>query len=250
MKKLALAIATLMIAPMCMAQTNTGKVTYKETVDLAAAMQQVEMEGPMAAQIADLLPKEQIIQKELYFSPEASLYADAPKKEEKYKSGNGINIDMFMPEEKTYTDLKAGQSLEQKEFMTRKFLVTKEKEKTAWKMTGKQKTILNYPCQEAVTVKDSNEVSVWFTPAIPVSTGPRGLGGLPGLVLEARVDKLLTITATSITNDTTDAKKIAKPTEGKKMTEKQFEAMVKEKAEEMGAVSGNGANITIKAIRR
>jgi GLPGLI family protein len=249
MKQLTLTIAAVAFSLASFAQTNSGKVTYKETINLAAAMQHVELEGEMAAQLADLLPKEQVIQKELYFSPDASLYADAPRKEEKYKENNGIHIDMRMPEEKAYRDIKTGETLEQKDFMSRKFLVS-EKSKTTWKMTGKQKTILNYPCQEAVTTKDSNEISVWFTPAIPVSTGPRGLGGLPGLILEANVDKLLTITATSIEPGTADVKKIVKPTEGKKMTEKQFEAMMQEKAKEMGMEGGHGANITIKTNRR
>lgn len=249
MKKLALTIATVAFAFAAIAQTNSGKVNYKEIVNLAAAMQQVELEEEMAAQLAELLPKEQIIQKELYFSPEASLYADAPKKEEKYKENNGMHIDMHMPEEKAYRDMKTGETVEQKDFMSRKFLVS-DKSKTAWKMTGKQKTILNYPCQEATAMKDSNEISVWFTPAIPVSTGPRGLGGLPGMILEANVDKLLTITATSIEAGTADVKKIVKPTEGKKMTEKQFEAMMMEKAKEMGVEGGHGANITIKTNRR
>lgn len=249
MKRITLTIVAAIMAAQSFAQSNSGKVVYKETINLAAAMKGVELDGELAAQLADILPKEQVLIRELHFSPEASLYTTAPKKEEKYNPGNGIKIDMHMPEEKIYHDIKKGEVVEQREFMSRKFLITGGDKKNTWKMTGKQKKILNYPCQQATMTKDSTAIIAWFTPAIQVSTGPRELNGLPGLVLEASIDEMFTITATSVEPGAVDKAKLVKPTEGKKMTREQFEKLMKEKAKEMGAEGGNGPNVIIKTER-
>ena len=170
MRKIAIAAFALVTAGSAQAQVTSGKVTYKETIKLDIAL-----EGDMA-QFAAMLPKEQVFNKTLYFSPDASLYEfdKAPEKQElDHTEGNAtIKIKMDRPDEKTYLDIKAKKKIEQKEFMTRKFLVTSDVGKSEWKMTGKQKTILGYPSQEARMMRDTTEVTVWFTPAIPVSTGP------------------------------------------------------------------------------
>jgi GLPGLI family protein len=251
MKRLIIALAVTFTSFTGIAQTTSAKVTYKETIKL-----DIELEGDMA-QFAAMLPKEQSFEKELHFTPEASVYKSAPKKDEAPSQGGMIRqimIDGAGGEEIVFRDLKENKMVSQKEFMSRKFLVSGDARKSNWKMTGKQKTVLGYACQEAVMEADSQKIIAWFAPAIPVGTGPREFGGLPGLILEANIGEMFAIAATEVKVGAADKKLLVKPTEGKKMTNKQFEDMMLEKTKEMqeerGGASGGNRNVQIKVISR
>ena len=62
---------------------------------------------------------------------------------------------------------------------------------------------------------------VWFTPEIATSFGPKGLDGLPGLILEATINGKSYIYATKIEIDLKNIK-IERP-KGKNITEKDLE---------------------------
>ena len=105
MRKIAIVVFSLFSALNVQAQTTSGKVTYKETIKL-----DINFEGDMA-QFAAMLPKEQVFNKTLYFTPEASLYQfdKAPENQEvDHTEGNAtIKIKMDRPDEKIYMDIKA-----------------------------------------------------------------------------------------------------------------------------------------------
>lgn len=72
-----------------------------------------------------------------------------------------------------------------------------------WTVTNQTKTILGYKCKKATTlVKRSNvsyTISAWFTDQLKYQIGPKGIFGLPGLILEIQSDKSeLNCIATSI----------------------------------------------------
>ena len=48
-----------------------------------------------------------------------------------------------------------------------------------------QKLFGTYPCLKATGHFRGRDYEVWFTPDLPISSGPHKLGGLPGLILEA-----------------------------------------------------------------
>ena len=58
------------------------------------------------------------------------------------------------------------------------------------------------------------EVVAWFTPEIPVSTGPSWYQGLPGLILEVNDDKT-TILCTKIVLNPDEKSKIKRPKKGR-----------------------------------
>jgi len=221
------------------AQENTsGKVVYEEVVKL-----DIKLEGD-ASQFAHMLPKERKSNKVLYFHENTSLYENKASDEDESMSMNSghanVMIKMAEPENKVFTDLGNKKQLEQREFMTRTFLIEGENTYT-WKMTGKQKMILDFPCQEAMVEKDSISYSVWFTPAIPVSAGPAEYNGLPGLILAVESsDEKRSITATSVDFIEPDQDLLKKPKKGKKVTRDEFEKIVEEKMKEMGAEHGQG----------
>ncbi|MGI4874874.1 MAG: GLPGLI family protein [Janthinobacterium lividum] len=57
-----------------------------------------------------------------------------------------------------------------------------------WQLTGKSQTILGYSCLSATTTFRGRTYTAYYTPKLPVSNGPWKLGGLPGLILEAKTD--------------------------------------------------------------
>jgi len=237
MKKSFLFVLAIIAAIIVGAQENTsGTVKYEQVVKI-----DIKLDGD-AAQFADMLPKERKSNKVLYFNPKSSLFENGEKAEDQNMSmssgGGNVMIKMEEPENKIFTDLEKKNQLEQREFMTRVFLIEGEVNQQ-WKLTGNQKMILDYPCQEAVMEKDSSKIIAWFTPVIPVSAGPSNLGGLPGLILSVeKNDGKETINATSVDFAALPDDKIEKPNKGKKVTREEFDKIVEEKMKEMGAEGG------------
>jgi GLPGLI family protein len=252
MKKIVLTLAGFLIVGGLFAQNkDEGKVIYREVQKL-----EIKLEGD-AAQFANSLPKERKSYKELLFSPSASIYqknsdGDAAQDVAMEHGGAMVQIKMTEPDNKFYVDISKQKTIEQKEFMTRIFLIEGTPDASGWKITGEQKTILEYPCQKAVRTNEAGEETfAWFTPAIAVSSGPSSYIGLPGLVLEVTSDNGdRTIQATSIDFTAIDKDVLVKPKKGKKVSQEEYDAIVEEKMKEMGAQQGEGGGTFIMKIER
>jgi GLPGLI family protein len=230
---------------------TSGKITFQEKIKL-----EIKLEGD-AAQFADQLPREQLNTKLLYFDQENSLYlADAGKNDDEdeiTQQGGGMKIKMVTAggSDKIYCDFRDKKKTEQKEFMTRMFLVEGDLTATKWKFTGNSLNILGYSCQEVISEDTTRKVKAWFTSAIPVPAGPAGFGNLPGMILQLDVDngKRL-ITASAIDQSFNIQGVIVKPKEGKKVTSDEFKKIVDEKMKEMGVENGQGTNHVIIRINK
>ncbi|TSA33305.1 MAG: GLPGLI family protein [Porphyromonadaceae bacterium] len=245
----------LMAFTMLGAQSNpakairSGKVIYEDKAKV-----EIHLEGDAAA-LAASLPKERKSLQSLLFNENASLYANVKKEEagaDEHMSELGgavVMVKMMVPDNKMYTDFAGKKQIEQREFMTRMFLIEKELGVPDWKLTGNVKDILGYSCQEAVRQpNDSTKIVAWFTPAIPIPSGPGQYLNLPGLVLAVELDNGdHTLIAQSIEEMPVDNKMLAKPKEGKKTTEAEFKKIVDEKMKEMGAEgTGSGTRVMIR----
>lgn len=252
MKNTLLAMAISLIAFAMSAQQEVknikeGTVFYQQTTKL-----ELKLEGD-AAQFAHALPKERTTKKILHFTAAASLYKkdDVTEKEEVIENeSGGMVIKMQEPNQQVFTDITNQKQLEQKEFMTRQFLIEREIAKEKWKFTGNNKTILGYNCQEATLEKDKQKIKVWFTPEIPISTGPTKFVGLPGLILAVDInDGKNVIEATKILAEKVDKSLLQKPKKGKKVTDEEFKKIVDEKMKEMGVEEGEGGHRVMIKIR-
>jgi GLPGLI family protein len=222
----------------------SGTVIYEQVIQL-----DIQLEGD-AAQYAYALPKERKSQKILFFSKDASLYEnhhmDNPDEAMEMEEGSGMIIKMEEPEYRTFTDLNKSQVIEQKEFMSRVFLIESDPGEVNWRLTGNQKSILNYSCQEAVSDMEGKKVHAWFTPQIPVPAGPALFGNLPGLILAIEMDQGdHIIQAISVEPGPVNEEMMKKPSKGKKVTEEEYQAIVDEKMKEMGAEGGEGGGHAI-----
>jgi GLPGLI family protein len=110
--------------------------------------------------------------------------------------------------------------------MVKKFIVKDSLPK--WKLHNETKTIGNYICYKATTSRRIvntkgtfyKDVEAWYTPELTVPFGPKGYGGLPGLIIELTEDKI-TYYATKI-DLTYKIKKINKPIKGRIISNKEL----------------------------
>ena len=135
------------------------------------------------------------------------------------------------------------------------FLIKDSLPQSKWVMSGESKKIGSYTCYKATLTKEvpqrvfgfgrqseNNEndkpkmkkivIEAWFTPQIPVATGPAKHNGLPGLILEVSNDNT-TILCTKIVMNPKEKLKIKMPKKGTIVTLNEYEEIRTKKAEEM-----------------
>jgi GLPGLI family protein len=133
---------------------------------------------------------------------------------------------------KVYFDLEKNEIIRQVEFMGRTFIISDESKTKPWKLTNKTTKILDYICMGAELELDEKSIVAYFTSEIPFSIGPDEFYGLPGVVLAVEIDGATAFLAQSIelTRPAKDA--VAEPTEGKKVSQEEFDKIVDEKSKE------------------
>ncbi|OEK04598.1 GLPGLI family protein [Roseivirga misakiensis] len=215
---------------------SSGKITYEQitTYDFGDYKSDPLWEAWLADQ-----PKQGKYRYLLSFAGNTAFYEKDPndnlKTSEKLQSalkkanwGKGPKPEI----QKVYYDFNEGLQVEQTEFMTRKFQVSSSIEPLAWKLSAKKKKILNYICFGADTEKDGIKYTAWFTSEIPISGGPAGYIGLPGLILAIEKNEEVFILATDIDLSYESKDLGAQLEDGKKMSKEAFDQIVAAKTEE------------------
>ncbi len=161
-----------------------------------------------------------------------------------------------------YKNLKDHEMIEDVEQFSKRFLIVEKMEQPKWQLGTETKKIGQYTCYKATMTtvdtkidwgsifrrgrgqkKDSTkteakndikllQVTAWYTPQIPVSSGPENYWGLPGLILELNAGRT-TMLCTEIVLNPEDAVEIKKPTKGKKVNREEYNKIVKVKTEEL-----------------
>ncbi len=234
------------------AQQTEGEVIYTETIKFT-----LDLPEDMAQEMKDKIPSSQSVSKSLKFNEKASLYSnwEADETEDvevEHSTNDGMQFKMKIdrPENTYYADHENGTFINSQEFFGRMFLINGGSEHCQWKLTGEQKKVNDYVCQKATCTDKEEEITAWFTPQIPVSTGPSGYGGLPGLILEIDVNNGERIfSATKINLKQLEKNAIAAPEKGKKVSKEEFKKIRDEKMKEMNAEMG-GSGGAMKVIIR
>lgn len=162
-----------------------------------------------------------------------------------------------------YKNLKDKEMIEDVEQFSKRFLIVEEMEQPKWELGTETKKIGQYTCYKATLTKvdtkidwgsmfrrgrgqkkDSTktegkkedikllQVTAWYTPQVPVSSGPEGYWGLPGLILELNAGRT-TMLCTEIVLNPSEAVKIDKPNKGKKVNREEYNQIVKVKTDEL-----------------
>lgn len=169
-----------------------------------------------------------------------------------------------------------------KEFMGKEFLVKDSLPKLDWKMESESRIIGGYTCFKATAVRPASKsdfrnfrpkkeeekkadatkaddktkktnfmedfdmpkeitITAWYTPEIPVNQGPESYWGLPGLILEVNDGKTVILCSKVVLN-AKDKVEIKAPTNGKVISQKEYDETVVKKMEEMREMNqGQGA---------
>lgn len=80
-------------------------------------------------------------------------------------------------------------------------------------------------------------VTAWYTPQIPVSTGPGEYHGLPGLILEVQADRTVML-CTKVVMNPEEKEAIVKPEKGEVVTRSEYNKIMKDKIMEMREMYG------------
>lgn len=246
MKRIAFVLIALMAMNSTYSQTNelAGVVTYESTRKV-----EIKLQGE-ASEMANLIPKERKSTRELLFNGQSSLYRNAEQVNEdevvqETAGGNTVVVKLVDPELFIFYSIAEKKKIEQREFMSRNFLIESSTDTVKWKLTENKKNILDYSCLEAELIGSDKKTIAWFAPSLPVSTGPEGYVGLPGLILSLDINSGETsVIAKKVELKAVDTKIIKEPNDGKKVTRKEFNKIVAEKTKEME--SGGGGVFIIR----
>jgi GLPGLI family protein len=162
-----------------------------------------------------------------------------------------------------YKNTRDKKMIEDVEQFSKRFLVTEDMEQSQWEMGIETKKIGQYTCYKATLVKEDKNidwgsifsrrgnkkkdstnakenkpvkkmltVTAWYTPQIPVSTGPDTYYGLPGLILELNAGRT-TMLCTEVVISTQEALDIDAPEKGKEVSRDEYNEIVKVKTAEL-----------------
>lgn len=93
-----------------------------------------------------------------------------------------------------------------------------------WKLTQEKREINGYVSYKAT--RNNNKVVAWYTPSIPLGFGPKGEYGLPGLILELEIGKII-FRATKIVLNPKEEIIIEEPKGGKRISYGEYSKILK-----------------------
>jgi len=214
------------------AQNTISTVIYKKkvTYNLDKAK-----EGKAKTLLQNVSSVVKDLEYELVFDSKESVYSKKEfLKPENLNSLNLIIMEMGFGSGIYYMNCETNKYLFQTNLSSDLFLIESKKPQK-WKKTNETKQIGKYNCFKATTTvfietvsagTIEEEVIAWFTPEIPVSFGPAGFGGLPGLIMEIEKGKAV-IYAHKVYLGTAKDKKINIPKRGIKVSEEEFREILK-----------------------
>lgn len=132
------------------------------------------------------------------------------------------------------------------------FNVKQDYNRLDWKITTETKIINGFKCFKATTTFERNDKSkntiikytpeVWFTSEIPTSFGPKGLNGLPGLILEGTMDGKTYFFATNINREYKLKNGIERPKANTEISENDFDNLIFENYKKIKEIQNNIKN--------
>ena len=254
------------------AQGFTGRAYYKSTSQFSIKMDSTKMAPEQMAQIQASLKKQMEQNYILSFTQTESTW----KREESLGGGPATASAggaVFMVASSgegsaLYKNIADQTYLQEQEMMGKEYLVKDKSEPFEWELSEETKKIGNYTAQKASftkivdsrqfstgmtemeNVKDTIQVTVWFTPEIPVSHGPENYFGLPGLILEVQNQGRTLICEKIELNPSADPVIIERPSKGKEMTQAEFRVVQEEGMKQMmnryQGKPGSGAQMQIR----
>jgi GLPGLI family protein len=250
-------LVVLTITTNIMAQDFQGIATYKSQRKFDIKLDSTQMNSEMHQRMMAMMKKQFEKTHILTFNKEESIY----KEDEQLEAPQPQGMVMVMVEtggsDVMYKNTKEKRYTNQNESFSKLFLIRDKLEDIKWELGSETKNIGDYTCykatfkrevevrQSGISVngdKDLDEeikpemkeitVTAWYTPQIPVNTGPAQYHGLPGLILEVS-DGTTTMMCSKVVLNPEKTVEIKEPTKGQKVTQKKYDDMMEKKMKEM-----------------
>lgn len=259
-------VFVLLITTNVIAQDFQGIATYKSQRKIDIKLDSTQVNSEMHQQMMAMMKKQFEKTHILTFNKEESMFKEDEQLEAPQRHGmvmvmvetGGSGVMYKNTKEKRYTN--------QNESFSKLFLIQDELEEINWALGSETKNIGEYTCykatfkrevevrQSGISVngdKDLEEdskpemkeitITAWYTPQIPVNTGPSEYHGLPGLILEVNDGTTIMMCSKVVINPEKTIE-IKEPTKGKKITQKKYDVMMEKKMEEMNSRMRNNRN--------
>jgi GLPGLI family protein len=234
LKNIALQMAGALLFPVfATAQQNEGVITFEEKINMHRNIPEED------AQMRSMIPEWRTSLSELLFDADESLYRNVEEEEDEEigSEQQGMVIRMQRPEATYYRNFTTKTKADARDFSGKKYLISGELTGGNWKVTTETKQVLGYHCMKATTTDTTRkrEITAWFTPDLPLPTGPAAYGELPGTVLEVDINNgEIIVTAKKV-----DFKKLKKgelkaPSKGEKISDADFQQLVAEQMRQTG----------------
>ena len=255
-------------------QIQKGRIVFERTVQIQIAIATANGEPDMALQ--NMLPKSRTDRYELLFNTNQTLWKqledERPEADNMViNNGGGMMVRAvgMGSDDILFSNLETGKKVEQRELGTKKFVVEDSLLKLKWKLSEETKTILGQLCRKATSeristrmmmnmdngkmerkeVADTSVIVAWFSPSIPVSSGPAEYQGqLPGMILEMDMNNGRSHYIAVELTEKADFAAIKEPKSNKRISQAEFNKERDKMFEEMGRNNGGGAGRTVIRI--
>ena len=243
-------------------QNFQGKATYISKKDMTKSVQfdDAQMSDNQKAKMATVLKKMGEKTYELNFNKIESIYKEIQTLD------NSGNNNFYDPDVK-YKNIQNTTRIFESDIMLKPFLIVDKLDKLAWQLEDKTKKIGMYTCYKAIlkipvskedlqefnrekkyleksktnfyklAIPQEQVITAWYAADIPVSHGPDIYWGLPGLILEIN-DGTTILLCTKLVLNPKVKFLIKKPTQGKMVTQKQFDKIETDKINSMRNKNG------------
>jgi len=242
-------------------QDFQGIATYKSKRKVDIKLDSTQVNSEMQQQVKEMLIKQFEKTYNLTFNKEESVYKEEEALAPPQPSGMQIVVAQVGGSDVLYKNLKDVRFTNQNDVFGKIFLIKDKLAQSDWKLESETKNIGDYTCFKATTTReqekrrpgtiriskgkdsDSDEeeqapeletvtITAWYTPQIPVSTGPGNYHGLPGLILEVN-DGTETVICSKIVLNPKEEIAISEPQKGKEVTQTEFDDIIEKKMKEM-----------------
>lgn len=224
------------------AQVKEGKIIYERKVNMHKRL------GPEQESMKNMLPEFDVSKVQLVFADNESIFRSVEEEEDIRENADQDGNRLFIRrmgggDNQMYKNYATQKAIEQRELGPKKYIIEDSVRKWSWKLDESEtKTIKGYTCRKATTKGQQGDVVAWYTDQIACPGGPENWSGLPGMILEVNINNdEMVYTPIEIT-DKGDKKIVKAPTDGKKITRKEFQKMMEE---QFGANPGGGPQIRI-----
>ena len=273
--KILVFVLTFIVAQVS-AQNFQGVATYKSQRKVEIKLDSTQMGSEMHQRMMAMLKKQFEKTYNLSFNKEESVYKEEEALAPPQPAGVQLVVVNTSGADILYKNTKDQRYTNQNDVFGKIFLIKDKLDKIDWKLEPETKNIGEYTCFKATTTREQEKsvggisingdkdldaekdkapemetitITAWYTPQIPVSTGPGNYQGLPGLILEVN-DGSETVVCNKIVLNPEDEVKISEPKKGKIVTQAEFDKIMEKKMKEMkeryAPKRGDGQEIEIK----